>query len=68
MVGLWVMVFFPLAFHGMWYFPSSVKTHINYTSRKIEEKSVFSKSFIVIIFHSNNKEEQHRVSINVVSS
>jgi hypothetical protein len=67
--GLWVMVLFPPALYGMWYFPNPAKTHRSYISRKIEEKSVFSRSFMVILFHSNNKKKKSTMfQIYAVSS
>lgn len=52
--GLWV--FSPLALYNVWYFPCSVKMHVNYISEKKIEENCFPKIFMVI-FHSNNTEK-----------
>lgn len=62
-------VFFLLVLYSVWYFPCSVKMHVNYISKKRKQKSLcFPKNFMVIIFHRHSTKKGTIFQINTMSN
>lgn len=63
------LCFFLLILYSVWYFPCSVKMHVNYISKKRKQKSLcFPKNFMVIIFHRHSTKKGTIFQINTMSN